>query len=129
MNESSSIHGEADDEDQQLISVEVAHATPERQLIIPLTVPEGTTAFEAVRLSKIAEEFPAIDIEADPMGIFSRLLDGKGLPKPREYRLSARDRVEIYRPLIIDPKEARLKRAADAKAAEPPVGRRAKRNS
>ncbi len=93
------------------ITVEVAYATPDRQLIISLEVPVGTTAYEAVMLSKIAEEFENIDPEKDPMGIFSRLLDGKSYPTPAEYQLLALDRVEIYRPLTIDPKQARLKRA------------------
>lgn len=105
-----------DDEEQALISVEVAYATPERQLILTLEVPRGSSAYEAVRLSKITDEFPAIDIDSDPMGIFSRVLDGKNMPGPKDYRLSPRDRVEIYRPLIIDPKQARLNRAAIAKS-------------
>lgn len=105
-----------DDEEQALISVEVAYATPERQLILTLEVPRGTSAYEAVRLSKISDEFPAIDIDSDPMGIFSKVLDGKSMPGPRDYHLSPRDRVEIYRPLTIDPKQARLNRAAIAKS-------------
>ncbi|MEX0962947.1 MAG: RnfH family protein [Pseudohongiellaceae bacterium] len=97
--------------DEALIVVEVAYATPERQLIVPLQVPLGTTALQAVELSNIAAEFAEIDIAKDPMGIFSKPLDGKGRPLPDEYVLSAGDRVEIYRPLLIDPKAARLDRA------------------
>ena len=93
------------------IPVEVAYATPARQLIIPLRVPVGTTALEAVKLSGIVEEFPQIDLENDPMGIFSEILDGKSRPTPAEYELQIRDRVEIYRPLTIDPKAARRARA------------------
>ena len=92
------------------IAVEVAYATPEKQKIIELLVPEGTTARQAVEQSGIDREFPDIDLNS-PMGIFSRPLDGKDLPLPEDYVLSARDRVEIYRPLIIDPKQARLARA------------------
>lgn len=95
----------------ETIAVEVAYATPERQLIIPLAVPRGTTAYEAVLRSGICDEFPGIDPEKDPMGIFSNRLDGKGRPTPKGYRLEPRDRVEIYRPLLIDPKQARLQRA------------------
>ena len=98
------------DAGEVLISVEVAYATPERQLIVPLQVPVGTTAMEAVKLSNIAAEFAQIDIDKDPMGIFSKPLDGKGRPEPSEYELCAGDRVEIYRPLLIDPKAARLDR-------------------
>lgn len=127
MSEAPSMHLEAIDEESKLIPVEVAYATPERQLIISLEVPQGTSAFEAVVLSKIADQFAVIDVDADPMGIFSRPLDGKNLPEPKNYRLSARDRVEIYRPLIIDPKQARLKRAADAKSRDQ-AGRRGNRD-
>jgi len=101
-----------------LIQVEVAYATPERQLILALEVPVGTTALQAVRQSSIEHEFPQIDINKDSMGIFSKLLDGKGRPKPDEYVLSAGDRVEIYRPLIIDPKAARLDRAKTAQPSK-----------
>lgn len=99
-------------DDAQLIEVEVAYATPEKQRIITLQVPDGTTAYEAVLQSGIRDEFPQIDVESDPMGIFSEVLDGKKRPLPGEYVLGAKDRVEIYRPLIIDPKQARLARAA-----------------
>ncbi|GJM14332.1 MAG: UPF0125 protein [Pseudohongiella sp.] len=105
-------------DDEELIRVEVAYATPERQLIVPLDVPVGTTALEAVRRSNIAAEFSEIDIDKDPMGVFSRPLDGKGRPTPDEYVMSAGDRVEIYRPLLIDPKAARLDRAKTAKPSK-----------
>lgn len=94
------------------IEVEVAYATPEKQKIISLQVPEGTTAIEAAELSGITRLFPNIDLANHPMGIFSELMDGKKLPLPAEYVLEQKDRIEIYRPLIIDPKQARLARAA-----------------
>ena len=93
------------------IQVEVAYATPEHQLIIAVEVPEGCTALEAVEQSGIAERFETINIYQDPMGIFSQPLNGKVLPEPSDYILQARDRIEIYRPLLIDPKQARLNRA------------------
>lgn len=107
-----------DDQAESLIKVEVAYATPERQLIVPLNVPVGTTALESVKLSNIVSEFSEIDIDKDPMGIFSKPLDGKGRPKPYEYVMTAGDRVEIYRPLLIDPKAARLDRAKTSKPAK-----------
>ena len=107
-----------DDQAEHLIKVEVAYATPERQLIVPVNVPAGTTALEAVRQSNIAAEFSEINIKKDPMGIFSKPLDGKGRPKPNEYKMCAGDRVEIYRPLLIDPKAARLGRAKVSKPAK-----------
>jgi putative ubiquitin-RnfH superfamily antitoxin RatB of RatAB toxin-antitoxin module len=99
------------------ITVEVAYATPERQRIIEITVAQGTSALDAVLQSGIAAEFPGLDPHTASMGIFAKPLDGKTLPLPRDYQLKPRDRVEIYRPLLVDPKEARLARAAKLKAA------------
>jgi len=92
------------------IEVEVAYATPSKQLIKSLTVPEGTTAMEAVKLSGIENDFDALDITSAKMGIFSKAFSPK--LGPEVYQLTEGDRVEIYRPLIADPKEARRKRAA-----------------
>lgn len=105
----------SDEDEIEFIDVEVVYATPAKQRVIPLKVPVGTTAFEAAVQSNIVSEFPQIDLDTIPMGIFSKPLDGKGRPTPHEYALRARDRVELYRPLIIDPKEARLARADKAK--------------
>lgn len=100
-------------EDQEIrsIKVEVAYATPEKQKIISLSLPQGSTAYVAVCESGIVDEFPAINPDEDPMGIFSKPLNGKGQPLPKDYVLQEGDRVEIYRPLQIDPKQARLQRA------------------
>ena len=89
-----------------MLAVEVAFARPDRQEIIPVTVPEGTTAVEAVKLSGIVDIFPEIDPDRIDMGIF-----GKVIKKPAEHALREGDRVELYRPLKIDPKQARLNRA------------------
>ncbi|GGJ08787.1 RnfH family protein [Halopseudomonas pertucinogena] len=94
------------------ITVEVAYALPERQRIIRLTVPEGTSMLEAARLSRITDHFPGLDIEASAMGIF-----GKVVSAPAEHALRDGDRVEIYRPLVADPREVRRQRAARAKGA------------
>ncbi len=106
---------DSNEDGKEMILVEVAYATPEKQLILALRVPLGSSAYEAVKLSNIAEEFSDINIDKDPMGVFSKPLDGKGRPTAKEYQLSPGDRVEIYRPLIIDPKRARLERAKTAK--------------
>ena len=98
------------------ITVEVAYAQPQRQRIISLQVPEGSTALEAVKRSGIVRDFPEIDPDTADMGIFSKNMDGKALPLPADYQLKEKDRVEIYRPLLADPKEVRAKRAAKAKA-------------
>lgn len=102
----------AGNEQAALILVEVAYALPERQRIIALQVPEGCTAYEAVLKSGITLEFPAIDPDTADMGVFGKNLDGKVLPLPKDYVLRTKDRVEIYRPLIADPKAARQARAA-----------------
>lgn len=88
------------------MKVEVAYATPARQKILLVTVPDRTTMLEAVQMSGILDEFPEIDLRTAKMGIFSKLV-----PKPEIQVLSDGDRVEIYRPLLIDPKQARLNRA------------------
>lgn len=101
--------------DIEPISVEVAYALPEKQKIISLLVEPGTTAYIAVQKSKIAEHFPGLDVENAKMGIFGQALGTKGLKAPHEHVLQPGDRVEIYRPLISDPKEVRRKRAEKAK--------------
>lgn len=99
--------------EQDRIRVEVAYAKPEEQVIIPIDVPVGTTLEEAIRVSGILEHFPEIDLNRNKTGIFGKLA------KP-DTVLQERDRVEIYRPLIADPKEARRKRAAKKKQQEGP---------
>jgi putative ubiquitin-RnfH superfamily antitoxin RatB of RatAB toxin-antitoxin module len=98
------------------ITVEVAYGIPDKQILDVLTVPVGTTALEAVKQSGVLKMFSEIDIENTQMGIFSQVLGTKGLAEPACYELKARDRVEIYRPLIADPKEVRRRRAEEAKA-------------
>lgn len=92
------------------IDIEVAFALPGRQRILPLRVPLGTTARQAVALADLPGHFPEVDpatfAEAD-LGLF-----GRRLREPDARRLRAGDRVEVYRPLIIDPKAARQARAA-----------------
>lgn len=96
-----------------MIKVEVAYATPEKQLIVEVQVEEGTSMRDAAVKSGIEHEFPGLDVASSPMGLF-----GRKVAKPEVELLREGDRVEIYRPLIIDPKQARLNRAAKAKAAE-----------
>lgn len=101
--------------DIETIHVEVAYALPDKQKIITLLVEPGTTAFAAAERSGIVKEFPEIDLETVKMGLFGQALGTKGLKPAREHVLQAGDRVEIYRPLISDPKEVRRKRAEKAK--------------
>ncbi|TVT33001.1 RnfH family protein [Marinobacter vinifirmus] len=88
------------------MQVEVAYARPDKQQIVPVKVPEGATALEAVKLSGIVDIFPEIEPDAIDMGVF-----GKVIKDPASHELREGDRVELYRPLKIDPKQARLNRA------------------
>lgn len=99
----------------ELITVEVAYALPQRQQLTTLQVAPGTTAYEAVQQSGIVQQFPEIDLDNAKLGIFGQALGTKGLKPPKEHVLQAGDRVEIYRPLIADPKEVRKRRAEKAK--------------
>jgi putative ubiquitin-RnfH superfamily antitoxin RatB of RatAB toxin-antitoxin module len=100
----------------ELINVEVAYALPQKQVLKALTVASGTTALQAIEQSSILQDFPEIDTNSDSIGVFSQVLGTKGLAEPAVYQLQPMDRVEIYRPLIADPKEVRRRRAEEAKA-------------
>ena len=97
------------------ITVEVVYGLPEKQKLVQLSVATGTTALQAVEQSGIVQSFPEIDLANCKMGIFSQVLGTKGLPEADAYEMKDRDRVEIYRPLIADPKEVRRRRAEEAK--------------
>jgi putative ubiquitin-RnfH superfamily antitoxin RatB of RatAB toxin-antitoxin module len=96
---------------EKMINVEVSYALPNKQQIIPLQVAEGTTVYEAASLSGIEKQFPELELASSKMGVF-----GKVVSKPKEVTLNEGERVEIYRPLIADPKEVRKTRAAKVKA-------------
>jgi hypothetical protein len=96
------------------IKVEVAFATPEKQKILPIMVDPGTTAEQAVAQSGIDQHFPEVDMAAAPKGIFGNALGTRGMPEAGDYVMKEGDRVEIYRPLIADPKQVRKQRAAEA---------------
>ncbi|MGE5625336.1 MAG: RnfH family protein [Bacillota bacterium] len=86
------------------IDIEVACATPQRQRVVALAVPRGCTVGEAVLRSGVLREFPELDPEQCKMGVF-------GSPRKPEDLVEPGDRVEIHRPLIADPKQARRQRA------------------
>ena len=90
---------------RKTIPIEVAYALPAQQLILKLQVEEGMTAEQAILASGILEKFPEIDLAQSKIGIFGKL------SKP-DTVLRDHDRVEIYRPLAKDPKQARRERAA-----------------
>lgn len=92
-----------------LLYVEVAFALPLKQRIVALEVPQGTTASEAVLKADLPGLFPEVAAEVfdqATLGVF-----GKALKAPSQYVLCDGERVEVYRPLKIDPKAARLARA------------------
>ena len=89
----------------KLIRVEVAYAKPGEQVILNVTLPEGATVEQAVVNSGILKRFPEIDLHRSNVGIFSSVCK-------LDQVLKESDRVEIYRPLLHDPKEARRHRAA-----------------
>lgn len=91
------------------IQVEVVYALPQRQEIIPVTLPEGATVRQAVEASGLLHKYPDIELDgANKLGVFAKLTKSDAV-------LRDRDRVEIYRPLIADPKAVRKKRADEGK--------------
>jgi putative ubiquitin-RnfH superfamily antitoxin RatB of RatAB toxin-antitoxin module len=97
--------------DRPGIRVEVVCALAERQLLLDVVVPVGSTLRDAVRLSGIQQHFPELDLGSAPLGLF-----GKVVANPHEQVLEEGERVEIYRALLADPKEVRKQRAARARA-------------
>ena len=93
------------------INVEVVYALPEQQPILQIQLAEGATVEDAIRASGVLEAFPEIDLARNKVGIFSKLVK---LDEP----VRDKDRVEIYRPLIADPKEVRRKRAEEGKVTK-----------
>jgi len=87
------------------MKVEVAYAKPNVQVLLSVDVPENSTAETAIVASGILNRFPEIDLAKNKIGIFSKVC-------PIDQPIKPGDRVEIYRPLIADPKEARRARAA-----------------
>jgi len=88
------------------ITVEVVLAMPDRQELVSLEIEAGTTLAEAISLSGVAEKFEGFEPDLDRVGIF-------GHRAPPDQVLEPGDRVEIYRPLLADPKEVRRRRALE----------------
>ena len=91
-----------------MINVEVVYALPHEQALVKLKLPQGATVAEAVRASGITEKHPEVDVAKNKLGIYGKLTKADTV-------LRDMDRVEIYRPLIADPKEVRRKRAEEGK--------------
>lgn len=91
-----------------MVEVEVVYALPSRQILANIWVPPETTLEQAIQLSGMTMHFPEIDLSRNRIGIFGKLAK-------KETIVRSRDRVEIYRALLIDPKEARRLRVSKIK--------------
>ena len=94
------------------ITVEVVYAAVDRQLMLSVKVPAGSTVRQALLLSDIGVEFPELDLAQCTVGIFGKVVANAELRTLKEG-----ERIEIYRPLLADPKEVRRLRAAKAAKA------------
>jgi len=101
--------------DPAAIRVEVVYARSERQELVTVNLREGATLKDALDASGLLQKYPEIDLAKNKFGIYAKL------SKP-DAPLRDRDRVEIYRPLIADPKEMRKQRAAEGKVMKKGAG-------
>ena len=92
------------------MGIEVGYATPERQVCISLSMPAGSTVQDAIIQSHILNQFPEIDLTRQKVGIFSKIVSLSQI-------VCDGDRVEIYRPLSVDPKQARQLRVKKLRSA------------
>ncbi len=90
------------------IRIEVVYALPHEQTLLKLEVPQASTITDAIKLSGLLEKYPEIDLAKSKFGLYGKL-------SKNDTVLRERDRVEIYRPLLADPKEVRRKRAEEGK--------------
>ncbi|WP_286265914.1 RnfH family protein [Thalassotalea atypica] len=90
------------------IHIELVYGLPHKQELMSLSVDDGFTIEQAIKVSGMLELFPEIDLESNKVGIWNRAAKLSDI-------LRDMDRIEIYRPLIADPKEVRKRRAEKAK--------------
>lgn len=93
------------------LRVEVVYALPAEQPLLQVQLAEGATVEDAIHASGVLAAHPEIDLAKNKVGIFSKLVK-------LDEKVRDRDRVEIYRPLIADPKEVRRKRAEEGKVTK-----------
>lgn len=99
----------------ETITVEVCYARADKQEVVNVRLPAGSTVLAALEACGLLEKYPEIDVKKNKFGIWNKL------SKP-DSALRDRDRVEIYRPLIADPKEVRKQRAAEGKVMKKGAG-------
>lgn len=90
------------------MNIEVVYALPHEQVLLKVKAAQGATVAEAIRLSGVLEKHPEIDLAKNKLGIYGKLSRADAV-------LRDKDRVEIYRPLIADPREVRRQRAQEGK--------------
>lgn len=96
-----------------MVEIEVVYAAEDRQVLLTVAVPAGTSLRAAVQNCGMAAQFPTLDLSDCPLGVFGKVVaDAETRP------VQAGDRIEIYRPLLADPKEVRRLRAAKAALAK-----------
>jgi putative ubiquitin-RnfH superfamily antitoxin RatB of RatAB toxin-antitoxin module len=92
----------------ELIQLEVVYAKPTQQEVVSLKLPAGSTVQQAIEASCLVARYPEIDLAKAKVGIYGKLSRMDAIVRDR-------DRIEIYRPLLADPKEVRKQRAAEGK--------------
>ncbi|NVZ71550.1 RnfH family protein [Pseudomonas costantinii] len=92
-----------------MVEIEVVYAAVDRQVLLAVSVPSGTSLRAAVQASGIAVAFPELALDECPLGVFGKVVAGADVRA-----VQSGDRIEIYRPLLADPKEVRRLRAAKA---------------
>jgi len=97
------------------MKVEVVYALVDKSELVKLDLPEGSTVLQALEASGLLEKHPEIDVKKNKFGIYAKLAKADAV-------LREQDRVEIYRPLIADPKEVRKQRAAEGKVMKKGAG-------
>jgi putative ubiquitin-RnfH superfamily antitoxin RatB of RatAB toxin-antitoxin module len=96
---------DSENDQSHYIKIEVSYALLDKQVILTEKISPDTTIEEAIHLSGVLEQFPEIDLSNNKVGVFGKL-------RKLDSTLLENDRIEIYRPLLVDPKESRRKRAA-----------------
>lgn len=99
----------------ETLNIEVCYALPSKQEMVKLKLPAGATVQQALEASGLLAKYPEIDLKKNKFGIFAKL-------SKLDAALRDRDRVEIYRALIADPKEVRKQRAAEGKVMKKGAG-------
>ncbi|SEI93914.1 RnfH family protein [Paraburkholderia diazotrophica] len=99
------------------LTIEVCYALPDEQTLIELELPQGATLRQAIDASGILTRHPEIDLTKQKTGVFGKL-------KPLDAVLADHDRVEIYRPLIVDPKVSRQRRVEKSRREGSVEGRK-----